>query len=324
MPVLKIKTDLIKLNKDTVQMLLVVLALAVLMIVFSSISPYFFTLNNILTILLTATSVGLIAIGQFLCLLSGNFDMSVGNVAALSGIIYCMLVKGYGFSVPLAIGCGLVFGIFSGTVVGFCVSKLKTNAFITTFALMQIYRGVLFVLTAGMPISMPTNPAFRLIGSFKVLGRIQLPIILMLAAYLIFYFLLNYIRIGRSVYCIGGNKEAAHISGINVAGTQMFCFIIVAAFSAIAGMIFASRVNSGQVNVGATYAMESIAACVVGGTSMSGGKGSIWGVLLGVLIVNVIQNGLIMIGVDPSYQYIATGFILFIAVVIQTDRKKNG
>lgn len=305
-------------------MLLVIFALVILLVVFSALSPYFLTVNNILTILLTATSVGLIAIGQFLCLLSGNFDMSVGNVAALAGIIYCILVKNFSFSAPLAIGCGLLFGTASGTIVGFCVSKLKTNAFITTFALMQVYRGVMFVLTSGMPIAMPTNKAFRFLGTFKIFELFQLPIILMLIAYCLFWFLLNYLRIGRSVYCVGGNAEAAHISGIGVAKTQMFCFIAVALFSAFAGMLFASRVNSGQVNVGATYAMDSIAACVVGGTSMSGGKGSIWGVFLGVLIVNVIQNGLIMIGMDPSYQYIATGFILFIAVVIQTERKKRG
>lgn len=312
-----------KLNKDTIQRLVVVGALAALLIVFGTLSPSFMTPANMLTILLTATSVGIIAIGQLLCLLSGNFDMSVGNVAALAGIIFCLLVKDMGFSVAGALCMGLLFGVGSGLLVGFCVAKLKANAFITTFAMMQIYRGIIFVITNGQPISMPTNPAFRFLGSYKVFDVIQLPIILMLVLFVVFWFLLKYTKLGRSIYCVGGNAEAARISGINVMWVKIFCFIAIAVLASFVGMMFASRVNSGQANVGTMYAMDSVAACVVGGAAMSGGKGSVWGVLLGVVIVNVIQNGLIMIGLDASYQYIATGAIMLVAVIAQTDRKKD-
>ena len=316
-----IKAIGIKSNKDIMQILILLIALVVLMIVFSSISPYFFTSANLMTILLTATSVGTIAIGQFLCLLSGNFDMSVGNVAALAGIIFCYLAKA-GWSAPAALCMGLLFGLASGTFVGFCVAKLKANAFISTFAMLQIYRGILFVVTAGMPIAMPQIPGFRIIGTYKAFGVIQMPIVFMIIGFACFWFILKYTKIGRSVYSVGGNSEAARISGINVPKIQMFCFMVVAILASFVGMMFASRTNSGQVNVGAMYALDSIAACVVGGTGMAGGKGSIVGVILGVLMINVIQNGLIMIGLDPSYQYIATGAILLFAVILQTDRKK--
>ena len=312
----------LKLNKDSIQLLIILAALVVLMIVFSSISPYFLSPENMLTILLTATSVGIIAIGQFFCLLSGHFDISTGNVAALSGIIFCTFVKDMGWSVPAALCLGLLFGLASGSFIGFCVARLKANAFISTFAMMQVYRGILFVVTAGMPISMPTLPAFRFLGTFKVFGTVQLPIIIMLVGFVCFWFVLKYTKLGRAVYCVGGNAEASRISGINVQRVTMFCFIAVGVLASFVGMLFASRVNSGQVNVGATYALDSIAACVVGGTGMNGGKGSIWGVLLGVVIINVIQNGLIMIGLDPSYQYIATGSIMLVAVIAQTERKK--
>ena len=311
-----------RLNRDTIQLLIILTALVVLMVVFSSISPYFFSAENMLTILLTSTSVGIIAIGQFLCLLSGHFDISTGNVAALAGIIFCMFVKDFGWSVPAALALGLLFGLASGAFIGFCVAKLKANAFISTFAMMQVYRGILFVVTAGMPIAMPTIAAFRFLGTYKAFGTVQLPIVLMLIGFAGFWFVLKYTKLGRAVYCVGGNAEAARISGINVQRVTMFCFIIIGVLASFVGMLFASRVNSGQVNVGATYAMDSVAACVVGGTGMNGGKGTIWGVLLGVIIVNVLQNGLIMIGLDPSYQYIATGSIMLAAVIAQTERKK--
>ncbi len=309
-------------QKDKLQPLITGFALIVLIIVFSSISEFFLSPANLLSILLTATSVGLIAVGQFLCLVSRDFDMAVGNVAAMGGVIFTMLVKDSGWGVPMAAITALVFGFASGFITGFCVAKLKTPAFITTFSLLQIYRGILFVLTSGMPISMPTNPAYRFLGSYKLFDVIQLPILFLILAFVLFHFIMRYTKLGRNIFAIGSNPDAAHICGVNVVRTRIFCFVVVGVLAAFAGVLFASRVNSAQPNVGATYAMDSIAACVVGGTAMSGGKGSMIGAFVGVVIVNLVQNGLVMIGMDASYQYIATGLILFIAVLAQTNRKK--
>lgn len=308
-------------SRDLLQKLITIGALVALIIFFSSMSEYFFTANNMMSILLTATSVGLIAVGQTLCLVSREFDMSVGMVAAMGGIIFTLLIKDAGFSIPMALMVAIAFGLLSGAIVGICVGRLHTNSFITTFSLLQIYRGILFILTSGMPISVSGNEAFKILGTYKVMG-IQLPILIMVIAYLAFAFIMKYTRIGRAVYCIGGNPEAAHISGINVANTKLFSFMVVSTLAAIAGVLFASRVSSGQPFIGDLYAMDSIAAVVVGGTAMSGGKGTVGGTFIGVMIVNVIQNGLIMIGMPSFYQYIATGLIMFVAVLIQTERKK--
>ena len=308
-------------SKDVLQKLITVGALVVLLIFFSSMSEYFFTAKNMMSILLTATSVGLIAIGQTLCLVSREFDMSVGMVAAMGGIIFTMLIKDAGWSIPLAFLAAIAFGLCSGAIVGFCVGRLHTNSFITTFSLLQIYRGILFILTNGMPISVSGNNAFKVLGTYKIFG-IQLPILIMIFAYVLFAFIMKYTKIGRAVYCVGGNPEAAHISGLNVANTKLFGFMVVSTLAALAGVLFASRVSSGQPFIGDLYAMDAIASAVVGGTAMSGGKGTVFGTFIGVMIVNVIQNGLIMIGMPSFYQYIATGLIMFVAVLIQTERKK--
>lgn len=303
--------------------ILTVVALAVLLVVFSNTSEYFFTSQNMLAILLSASTVSFIGIGQFMNVLCGYFDMSVGNVAAMSGVIYALLVKDAGMSVPLAIMVSLFFGLFSGAIAGFCVSRLNTNAWVTTFALMQIYRGILFVLTGGQSITLKNNEAFRFLGTYKLFGFVQMPIALMIILFVFFFLLLRYTRIGRSVYCVGNNQEAAHISGLDVANTKLFCFLVTGFMAALSGIVFTARINSAQPNLGATYAMDTIAAAVVGGTRMGGGRGNIWGAFVGIIIVYVIQNGLIMSGLDSYYHYIATGLIMFFAVLSQTERIKK-
>ena len=310
------------LSRDVLQNLITLGSLIALIIIFSSMSEYFLTSKNMMSILLTATSVGLIAIGQTLCLISREFDMSVGMVAAMSGIIFTLLVKDGGWPIVAALAASIAFGFLSGSITGFCVSRLHTNSFITTFALLHIYRGIVFILTAGMPISVSGNEAFKILGTFKVFGVIPLPVVILIVGYIIFTFIMKYTKIGRKIYCVGGNPDAAHVSGINVANVKMFSFMTVAVLASISGVLFASRVSSGQPFIGDMYAMDSIAAAIVGGTAMSGGKGAIWGTFIGVMIVNVIQNGLIMVGMPSFYQYIATGSIMFIAVLIQTERKK--
>jgi ribose transport system permease protein len=275
-----------------------------------------------LAILLSASTVSYIAAGQFMVLLGGQFDMSVGNVAAMGGVIYTMLVVA-GVSVPFAMLLALGFGALSGFIAGVCVSRFNTNAFITTFAQLQIYRGILFVLTGGSTISVKPNDAFRFIGTYKVFGVIQMPIVIMVVIFISFWFILKYTKLGRSIYCVGNNAEAAKISGINVPKTITFSFMMTGFFAALSGVVFASRVNSGQPNLGTTYALDTIAAAVIGGTVMSGGKGNIWGAFIGIMVVYVIQNGLIMSGLDSYYHYIFTGLIMFFAVLAQREKTKK-
>lgn len=301
---------------------LTILMLVALIVIFSNTSDYFFTGPSMMAILLSASTVSYIAAGQFLVLLGGQFDMSVGNVAAMGGVIYTLLAAG-GMSVPLALMFALLFGIISGLIAGTCVSRFRTNAFITTFALLQIYRGILFVLTGGSSVSIPPNDTFRFIGTYKVFGVIQMPIIIMIVIFAVLLFVLKFTKLGRSVYCVGNNPEAAKICGINVANITTFAFVMTGVLSALSGAVFASRVGSGQPNLGATYALDTIAACVIGGTVMAGGKGNIWGAFFGILVVYTIQNGLIMSGLDAYYHYIVTGLIMFLAVLAQAEKAKK-
>ena len=166
------------------------------------------------------------------------------------------------------------------------------------------------------------NPAFRFIGTYRVFDSVQLPIVILILTFVVFYFIMKYTKLGRNVYAVGANPEAAHICGINVARIKIFCFVTIGGLSSIAGMLFTARISSASPTVGAMFALDSIAACVVGGTAMTGGKGSLGGVFMGVMIVNVVQNGLVMIGLDASYHYIATGLIMFGAVLAQSRRQK--
>lgn len=307
--------------------ILAIMALIALIIVFSVLSDSFLSSSNIKTILLTTSTVSYILIGQFCCIMCGYTDMAVGNVAAMAGVIAGLAVKDYGMSVPVGIFLGLLFGVLHGLVTGVCIAKYNCNSWVTTYALMQVYRGILFLLTGGVPVALPAGKsytqAFRFLGQYKLFGEIQFPIVMMVVLLLVFAYILKYTRIGRNLYCVGNNPEAARVSGINVKWTIIFAYLCVGVLSALCGITFGSRVYSMQPNSGGTYNMDTIAACVVGGTRLSGGKGNIGGALVGLLVVYVVQNGLIMCGLDAFYHYIVTGLIMFFAVLGQTVKVRK-
>lgn len=307
--------------------ILTVIALVVLVIVFASLSDGFLSTSNILTILLTTSTVSYILIGQFCCIMCGYTDMAVGNVAAMAGVLAGLAVKDWGMSVLMGISIGLAFGLLHGLVTGICIAKFNCNSWVTTYALMQVYRGIIFLITGGVPVALPAGQeytrAFRFLGQYKLFGIIQFPIVMMIALVIIFAFILKYTVIGRSLYCVGNNPEASRISGLNVKWTIVFGYLCVGVLSALAGITFGSRVYSMQPNAGATFGMDTIAACVVGGTRLSGGKGNVGAALVGLLIVYVIQNGLIMCGLDAFYHYIVTGLIMFFAVLGQTIKVRK-
>jgi ribose transport system permease protein len=251
--------------------------------------------------------------------------MSVGMVASFGGLFAATMMK-LGQPVPVAVLVGITVGLSSGLIAGLSVSRLRMNAFITTFALQQIYRGLIFIWTEGLPRPLmgPEYIPFTNIGQTKILnGSLQLPILIMLFIYILMALFMKYNRIGRSIYLIGNNAKAAHICGIRNKNIQLFMFMATGALAAVAGMLLAMRTGTSQPFVGEMYAMEAIAATIVGGTSMAGGKGNLGMTLVGVIIVYIIKNGLIMIGLDDFYQYIAVGLILFIAVLAQVQKTKR-
>lgn len=304
------------------QNIIICVLLILFIIIFSLMSSDFFSVNNFHSILLTAVPVSLIAIGECVCLMGGYFEMSVGMVASMGGLA-CASIMSMTGSAILAILGGLGVGLLTGLVSGFAVSRLHMNAFITTFALQEVYRGIIYLWTGGFGKSMvgDSYQKFTRWGQMKVFG-IQFPIIVILVVYIIAILFMKFTRTGRSIYLIGNNSKAARISGIDVTNSRLLLFIICDVMAAIAGMLYAMRTASASPFIGTTYCMEAIAATVLGGTSMLGGKGNMATTFIGVIIIYVIKNGLIMVGLEDFYQYIAIGFILIFAVFIQIDHKK--
>jgi ribose/xylose/arabinose/galactoside ABC-type transport system permease subunit len=297
------------------RMLLVLIALVG---IFSVSSPYFLNVKNFFAIGLTISVIGIVCIGQSLILLTGAFDLSVGGIAALSGMIVAIFTNDHGnywtwFIVGLAVGTAI------GLINGLLITKLKINALITTLSMMTILSGVVFLVSGGFAIGVNMR-SFRFLGTTRI-ATIPLPIILLLVIYALFYVILRFTVFGRYVYSIGGNAEAARLSGINVDRIRILTYTLSGLLSGFGGIVLASRLGSAQVDAGTQYPINSIAACVLGGISIAGGEGVIWGSLIGVAIVGVLQSGLIMVGMPSYYQWIATGIVLLAAVYLDQLRK---
>ena len=313
-----------KLTRDQVQPVVIVLTLVVVCLVFGIIKRDFLTLTNFHSILLTAVPVGLIAIGECACIMAGYFDMSVGMVAAMGGLSAAALMERTG-ALGVAVLGGVAVGLVCGLLAGICVSLLRMNAFITTFALQSVYRGIIYIFTDGFPIPMfgELFDDFTKWGQLKVFGLIQFPIVALILIYVLLALFLKYRKLGRSIYLVGSNPKCAHICGIHVRAVQMFIFLLCDVLAAVAGMLYASRIASAQAFMSELMPMEAIAATIVGGTSLAGGKGNLALTFVGVMVIYVVKNGLIMVGLPDFYQYIAIGAILYLAVLLQVDHKKN-
>lgn len=289
---------------------------------FSILSKNFFSLTNFHSILLTAVPVSLIAIGECVCIMGGYFEMSVGMVASLSGLV-CAGVMSATHNAALSVLAGIGLGLLTGLISGLSVSYLRMNAFITTFALQEIYRGIIYLWTGGFAKSLVEDAYSSLTrwGQMRIAG-IQMPILFMIIIYILFAVFMHYTVGGRMIFLVGNNAKASRISGINIHRYRLLLFLICDVLAAIAGMLYAMRTASAAPFIGTTYCMEAIAATILGGTSMLGGKGNMLTTFIGVIIIFIIKNGLVMVGLPDFYQYIAIGLILIFAVWIQVEHKK--
>ena len=301
---------------NNIRMLLVLIGLIV---IFSILSPYFLSMNNLYAIGLTISVIGIVCIGQSIVLLTGAFDLSVGSVAGFCGIVVATLTKSYGMY-PLMLVFGLAIGVLIGLINGLLVAKAKVNALITTLGMMTIFQGATFLVSNGFAVGV-NQPDFRFLGTTRLFS-IPLPIIILVVMYMIFYLILRYTVFGRYVYSIGGNPEAARLSGINVDRMRIFVFMLLGGLSAFGGILLASRLGSAQTTAGSQYPLNSIGASVLGGIAITGGIGNIWGALIGVAIIGVLKSGLIMINMPSYYQWIANGIVLIIAVYLDTRRRR--
>ena len=297
-----------------------VIALIILMAVITIINSNFLTANNLLNLLLQVTSNALIAFGMTFVILTGGIDLSVGSILALSSALTAGLL-GSGMPVTLAILISLILGCILGMMNGLLISYGKLAPFIVTLATMTIFRGATLVYTNGNPITKGLSDTFlfQFLGQGYIVG-IPFPVIIMFIVFIVLYVLLHKTAFGKSVYAIGGNEKAAYISGVKLNKVKIIIYSISGMMASISGLIITSRLSSAQPTAGASYEMDAIAAVVLGGTSLSGGKGRILGTLIGALIIGVLNNGLNIIGVSAFWQQVVKGIVILIAVLI--DRVK--
>ena len=304
-------------RRSTILYPLVGLVVVCLVMVFASDS--FLSVSNITNILRQVSINALIAVGMTFVILTGGIDLSVGAVMALSGTIAAGLMSHggsgvLGLLVCLAIGVG--FGVANGGFVAFA----RMPPIIVTLATMGIARGLALIYTGGYPISgLPSWISF--FGGGLVLG-VQAPIVIMVVVYILGWVLLERTPFGRYVYAIGGNETATRLSGVRVARSKLLVYVLSGLTTAIAGIVLTGRLMSGQPNAGNGFELDAIAAVVLGGTSIAGGRGSLIGTLLGALLLGVLNNGLNMVGVDPYVQNVIKGGIILLAIYIGRERRK--
>ena len=301
----------------------IVVAIVLESIVFAVIAPQFLSVPNLVNVALSIAITGILAVGMTAVILTGGIDLSVGSVAAVAGVVAAMIAASeapgaVALASLAALGVGLAVGLFNGVM----VAQFNVPPFVTTLAMLTIGRGLAFVLTGGRAIgNLPAS--FGLFGREHVLG-VPVPVILMLAVFAAGWFVLRRMTFGRYVYAVGGNREAAFLAGVNVKGVTLLVYVLNGLLVGLAGLVLASRLGAGVPNAGIQYELDVIAAVVVGGTSLNGGRGSVIATLWGAVFIGVLNNGLNLAGIDPYMQRIALGAVILLAVLADQINKSRG
>ncbi|MCG7319874.1 ABC transporter permease subunit [Brevibacillus laterosporus] len=294
------------------------LGLFLLVIILSIVSSDFLTVSNIFNVLRQVSINALIAFGMTFVILTGGIDLSVGSTLALSSALSAGMMASGGDPF-LAIVVGLLAGLVMGAFNGILVAKGNVAPFIATLATMTVFRGLTLVYTEGKPITgLPDS--FGMVGKSFFL-QIPMPVIWMLFSFIALYFILKHTTFGRHVYALGSNEEATRLSGVSTTKVKIWVYSISGLFASLAGIILTSRLNSAQPTAGTSYELDAIAAVVLGGTSLSGGKGWIVGTLIGAMIIGVLNNGLNLLNVSSFYQLVAKGAVILIAVLLDRSKK---
>lgn len=298
------------------------LVLIVLCILLSIAEPAFHSFANFINILQQVTVIAVLALGVNIVIFTGGIDISVGSVVAISGIVMGKLVVEGGMPSLVGVIAALIIGAACGTFNGLMISKFKLQPMIATLAMMSMARGAALTLAGGETIT-GYSDAFRWIGIGTVPGtQIPVQIIFMILLYLVFYYIMKYRKFGRYIYSIGGNEEATRLSGINVDKFKTLAYTLSGLCAAIASVILVAKLNSAQSTAGQDYEMDAIASCVIGGTSLLGGFGSVWGTFVGAIIMIVIRNGLNLLNVSANLQKLVIGVVILLAVLADSIRNK--
>jgi ribose/xylose/arabinose/galactoside ABC-type transport system permease subunit len=288
--------------------------LVLLWIALTIASPYFLTFDNAVNVLLNAAPLALIAGGMTLTLIAAEIDLSVGSVVALVGSLAALLSVNFGAPWPLVLLGAIAAGAFVGVINGWFTTRLGMPSFVATLAMLGIARGVALLITQGKPIyGLPDAIAWLGQGELWI---VPVPIVLAALILAALHFALSRTRFGLNVYAVGGNPEAARLSGVDVPGVKMAVLVLSAVLASVGGLILAARLNAGSGTVGADLLLDAIAAVVIGGTSLLGGVGRVTGTVLGVLLIASIRNGLVLLNVSAFWQQVAIGALILLAVSV--------
>jgi len=309
--------------KDLLLKYMMVILFVLIILLMSIVRSEFLSSNNIMNVLRQISVNAILAFGMTFVIITGGIDLSVGSLLAVSGVLAAGFVKKDISGVFVACLVGILAAGILGFINGITISTFKVPPFVITLAMMTIARGFAYVYTDGRPI-VDLKEEFLVIGRGKMFDIVPWPIIVMLIVMGIMALLLYKTKYGRYVYALGGNEDAARVSGININKIKTTVYTVNGLLAGLAGIVLASRINSGQPQAGQSYELDAIAAVVIGGTSLSGGVGSLVGTLLGALIIGVINNSLNLLSVNQYYQMIVKGLVIAFAVIVDVvSAKKN-
>lgn len=298
-----------------------VISLILMIAIFTAIDPIYLSPGNLLDIVDQSTINGLLAIGITFVIITGGIDLSIGAIMAIVIVSVGTLLTRNGINPPTAILLGIVIGALIGALNGLLVTKIRLQPFIATLATMSAFRGVAYIITNGWPV-LDIPPDFRRIMDGDLVGNFPVSIPILLGFAVVGHVLLKKTRFGTFVISMGGNEEATRLSGVNVNYNKVMTYAFCGVGAALAGMVMLARLGTGEPTAGQGYELYAIAAAAIGGTSLAGGKGSILGTLLGALLLSALKTGLVVVGVDAFWQYIATGAIIAVAAYFEIIQGK--
>jgi ribose transport system permease protein len=297
----------------------IVIAFILICAAMTVLSPVFLTVTNVRNVIRQSSIFGIMAVGMTFVILTGGIDLSVGSILAVAGAISAGMLKGGAGLLPVVI-LALLIGIGCGLANGVIITIGRIAPFVVTLGMMSIARSLTLIYTKGYPISGFTG-SFRFIGGGEILS-IPFPIIVFLVTVVVAWLILTQTRLGRYTYAIGGNEETVKLSGINADFYKTIVYVISGITAAMSALILTSRLNSAEPVAGQGYELDVIAAVVIGGTSLSGGRGSVWGTLIGALLIGVINNGMNLLGISPYFQLLVKGLIIIGAVLLDRLRQE--
>ncbi len=297
----------------------IIIAFVLICIILSVMSPVFFTTTNLINVIRQTSIYGIMAVGMTFIILTGGIDLSIGSILAIAGAVCAGMLKA-GYPLPMVILATLAVGIGCGLINGLFITVGKITPFVATLGMMSIARGFTLIYTKGYPIS-GFSPEFRFIGGGYLWGW-PVPIVLFLLVAITAYIVLTQTRLGRYIYAIGGNEETVKLSGINSGFYKTLAYVIAGAAAALSALILTARLNSAEPIAGLGYELDVIAAVVIGGTSLNGGRGSLWGTFIGALMIGVINNGMNLLDISPYFQLVVKGLIIIAAVLLDRLREE--